>query len=88
MELGDTHHTPMATCLACGVLLAASSSVDSNTAPHPGAITVCLECGHIMAFADDMTLRELTDKEAHRIAGDPILKAIMWVRGRIMKEEH
>ena len=43
----------------------------SEVAPKPGDVTICLDCGHIMAFAADMTVRPLTDDEIVEVAGDP-----------------
>lgn len=44
--------------------------VNGDERPTPGDITVCIYCGHIMAFADDLSFRELTGEEIHDIAGD------------------
>ena len=52
-------------CLNCGTLLDGVSD-----SPSPGDITVCLTCGHIMAFAEDMNFRALTDDEIRMVAGD------------------
>jgi len=41
--------------------------------PRPGNITICFYCGHIMAFAKDMSLRSLTDAEIHDVAGNPLI---------------
>jgi hypothetical protein len=58
-----------------------------DAVPRPGDITLCLYCGHIMAFADDLTLRELNDEEAHDIAGDPRMLAAQWARRKSMEED-
>ena len=34
-------------------------------------MTICLDCRHLMVFADDMTVRNPTDDEVREIAGDP-----------------
>ena len=65
-----------------------ANCVDENMddAPSPGDITVCLHCGHIMAFDDGLKLRELTAEEAHEIAGDKRILTIQEARAKVMKE--
>lgn len=47
------------------------SVLAASISPEPGDISVCINCGHIMAFADDLKLRSLTDQEMFDVAGDP-----------------
>jgi hypothetical protein len=75
-------------CTACGVYLDSATNVrgyklDEEMMPKPGDITVCIKCGHIMAFGDNLELRELTNQEAHDAAGDPDILAIQEARGAI-----
>jgi hypothetical protein len=54
--------------------------------PRLGDITVCFYCGHIMGFTDDLQLRELTDEEIHKVAGDPIVIKIQAARAALLKD--
>jgi hypothetical protein len=36
---------------------------DEEIRPQPGDIALCINCCHVMAYADDMTLRDLTEME-------------------------
>lgn len=77
MKRARTTRHKASPCLACGKKLDASTSTEGDHKPSPGDATVCLECAHLMMYADDMTLRELTDEEMIEIAGDPrILQAM------------
>jgi hypothetical protein len=67
----DGSPLPFDACLNCGKRIDAAARVRDDERPEPGDITVCLGCGHLMAYADDMTLRELTGEEIVEIAGDP-----------------
>jgi len=78
---------PESFCFACGDKMDAAVNIDGTSAPHEGCLTVCLRCGHVMAFAADLKLRELTELEMYNIAGDPQLLAIQQVRGTLMKEK-
>jgi hypothetical protein len=61
-------------------LLDACSEAAGNSTPGPGDITLCIYCGHIMAFADDLTLRELTNEEIYEVAGDERILKIQRAR--------
>ena len=80
--LGEEVRVPPCKCSACGTIQDAASCVGSDAKPSPGDVTVCIDCGHIMAFDDSMKLRELNDEETSAIAGDPRLLALQWARGK------
>jgi hypothetical protein len=65
-------------CSCCGKPLDAAAGVEDNdkAGPTPGAFSLCIYCGHLAAYADDLSLRELTDEETHEVAGDRQLLAI------------
>jgi hypothetical protein len=65
-----TTRLPASHCLNCGKQLDAASDLEGERTPCPGDVTVCIDCGHVMAFADDMTMRALTDAEMIEVAGD------------------
>jgi hypothetical protein len=44
-------------------------STEGDHKPSPGDITICVDCRHLCAFAEDMSLRELTDHEVVAVAG-------------------
>jgi hypothetical protein len=70
MKIGHDQHINQSPSLSCGKMLDGCMAVEADGGPSPGDFTVCIYCGHIMAFADDLTLRELTGDEIHAIAGD------------------
>jgi len=86
--MGEDHDMPPSACLACGDQMDSANCVDENIddAPSPGDITVCLHCGHVMAFDDELKLRELNAQEAYEIAGDKRILAIQATRAKVMKE--
>jgi hypothetical protein len=77
------HHIVRSSCLHCGAPLDGASGVGVDASPDPGDITVCIYCGHIMAFADDLTMRPLTDAEAYEAAGDERILAIQKARAAL-----
>ena len=50
--------------------------------PKPGDFTICLACGHLMGFREDLTLRDLTSIEMLKVAGDKRILAVQRARGR------
>lgn len=80
MKLGKTRRIPESKCLGCGIANDAATPVADDHDPNPGSITICLECGYIMAYDDDLKLRELTRDEQIGIAGDERILAIQRVR--------
>jgi hypothetical protein len=51
-------------CVECGIVLnAVSGTVRPNEAPTPGCVSLCLNCGHLALFDDNMMLREATQEE-------------------------
>lgn len=86
MKLGVDRHMPPTVCLGCGIKIDGATYVgEGDSSPDPGSITVCIYCGHIQAYDDDLRLRELTPVEQLDIAGDPRILAIQ--RARALAEE-
>ena len=50
-------------CLRCGKPLDAATDFAGKAVPKPGDISICMGCNYVMAFASDLSMRELTDAE-------------------------
>jgi hypothetical protein len=86
MKLGTDHRMPATACLNCGQTLDGSTAVGEDAAPAPGDITICIHCGHLMAFDHNLHFRELSDEEVREMAGDGRLLAVQ--RARRALERH
>lgn len=84
MKVGTDRPVPKSACTACGYGVDLATCVGSDRAPQPGDITLCIKCGHIMAFGDDMQMRNLTDEEMREVASNKTILAIQ--RGRAAVE--
>lgn len=51
---------------------AASDPTDDDAVPAPGDCTICIHCGYLMAYTDDLTFRELTDEELAEVPLDQV----------------
>lgn len=82
--LGQEHRLNASCCTACGRMCDAAMTIDADESPQPGDVTVCLTCGHVMSFDNNLGLRELTSEEAYNIAGDKRLLALQKARAFII----
>jgi len=90
MRVGGDHLIPASSCLNCGKLLDAATGVleyGFDATPDPGDLTVCIACGHLMAFGDDLQLRDLTAEEMKDAAGDRRIIAIQEARARTKHDD-
>lgn len=74
MRLGATSHTPNSNCTNCGRLHDAATPVGEKrlaVSPSSGSVAICIRCGHIMIYADDLSLRDPTVEEFLEVATDP-----------------
>lgn len=66
-------------------MLDAATSMGEDAVPSDGDITICIKCGHIMAFENGLP-RNLTDAEMLHIAGDRRIVALQKIRGKVIKK--
>lgn len=62
----DTVAVPTCACPGCGQLHSYVTGRE-GAKPEPGSHTVCVFCGALMTFADDMTLRRTTQAELNAL---------------------
>ena len=67
-----TIRTPETKCLRCQHKVDAATHPRDGSAPVPGDATICVYCGYLMAFTDDMTFRELTEEELKELPLDEV----------------
>lgn len=67
-------------CLKCKHPMRAATGPGK---PAPGDVSICAQCGNVAAFAEDLSIRALTDDEAESWARDPeIQRAAEKIRRR------
>jgi len=52
-----------AKCIGCNEVLSHREVTDPDLQPEPGNVSVCLNCGAVMVFCDDLSLRSATMEE-------------------------
>jgi hypothetical protein len=75
LKLADPEHVTPHRCPKCGHDNDAATGIVKKNArnkiqPKPGDLALCFYCAHIMAYADDLSFRELTKDEERRAAHD------------------
>jgi hypothetical protein len=80
VKMTEAEVMPPVRCLNCGYDCDRASGIVDQQAPdqqrpEPGDFSLCINCGHLSAYADDLTLRPLTDAEILLAAGDPHIVA-------------
>jgi hypothetical protein len=80
--MGETEVVPSCACLGCGKVHDRATGLNDSHDAAPGDITICIKCGHVMAYDDDMKFRELTDEEVIAVAGDPRIVEFNRLRAR------
>jgi len=77
MRVGIDHKLDDAlVCPECGKPLNGASGIDTDNGPDPGDFSVCIYCGTILVFSEDIKLRHPTAEEMKDIAGDERILAI------------
>jgi hypothetical protein len=76
VKMTEAEVMPPARCLNCGYACDRASGIVDRQAPdqqrpEPGDFSLCINCGHLSVFADDLTLRPLTDAAILEAAGNP-----------------
>lgn len=70
-------------CVLCHGILNAATMVDGVDDPAVGDVSICVYCGNVMVFDDDMNLRAMTKKEAELIYNnETVLKAVVAIQTR------
>jgi len=55
--------------------LSGASAVEEDVPPSAGNLSICMYCGVLRTYAEDLSLRELTRAELDEVMGDSELVA-------------
>ena len=75
--LGQPQHVKPSYCTVCKKILNGTSCVDDEAKPGIGDFTICLYCGNVMAYDDDLLLRNLTNGEKIMVANDKTIQKLL-----------
>lgn len=62
---------PASKCPRCEILLDdATAAYEENSVPKPGDVSVCVYCGVLSYFGEDLTLQEFTRDELNQLRAE------------------
>lgn len=64
-----TTKIPETACNACSKVLCASTSFNEKI-PNSGDVSICIGCGNIAHYNDDLNIVELTEEELQKLKND------------------
>jgi len=64
---------PDSECLHCSKIINGAIQVNGDQMPSPGDYSICVYCGHLMVFGDNLILRNPLPIELNAIAGERVL---------------
>lgn len=86
--MGDSDHKmPGSRCPKCHHRMDGAYNPCGAEAPAPGDITVCINCGGILAFDDALHLRLANDAELKEVSGREDFKRILGAISQTMTSE-
>jgi hypothetical protein len=78
---------PSSNCPVCGAKHDHATSLAYEAAPSPGDAALCIQCGNVAVFADDLTLRQPTPAEQEKLDRDPAV-ATARAAWKLMQKRH
>jgi hypothetical protein len=80
----DAVVTPDSSCPQCGKRFdRASSVINDHARPSPGDFSLCIACGTVLRFTDDLSVRLATHDEVAAL--DPIHRAQVLYTQRVVR---
>ena len=52
-------------CSNCQYKMEANTAIHGQGQPEKGALSICLRCGQLSVFKEDLSLRKITPEELH-----------------------
>lgn len=68
--LGEARKHKDQTCPVCSTLLNAASGFNNNASPSPGDVSICIRCGAVLKFDEQMTLQQVPEAELQALDQD------------------
>lgn len=78
METMQSNKMPKSFCIGCGVELnAAFLGEGGDVKPKPDDFTICVYCGTVMGYNEDLTLRRLSEGEEAEARKDEHIQTLL-----------
>ncbi len=74
--LGPGYTMPVAVCPNCGYRPDRASMLDGHRRPRPGNFCICIKCGEVNIFAEDLSMRRPTAGETFKLVASDLWPTI------------
>ena len=78
---------PEQRCWLCGYKMNRTSEAFGDRTPKAGDVSICLSCGAIQVFTEDLRLRVPTDEEREKFMRDPRITEVQIVRAHLVGDQ-
>lgn len=68
------HSLPESACPFCGHKMDHAFSTQTDNPPTPGDFSLCIRCGRVLRFAEDMTLLKVEREEMETLDTETLLE--------------
>lgn len=82
---------PECKCPTCYSVLDSTTSADGRSGPTPNDLSICIYCAEKLIFANDLTVRKITDAELRAIPHSELiyyLTLVQNVKAHILMNRH
>ena len=70
---------PVLKCLLCNHTLDAATRIDDCCSPKPGDLSVCVSCGNVLMFCEDLSVQVATKEDLAKLDA-PTLRMVKTLR--------
>lgn len=74
MFIGQSEKIVQSACLKCGYKIDGSAGIGCEGKPKAGDVSICIKCGNIAVFDDNLYVRKPTDIEQKALDSDKFIK--------------
>lgn len=78
---------PLSACPHCGYLLDRTTDAFGESSPHKDDISMCIACGKLAMFNEDLTLRKPTLDELLKLAASQSITQVQLARSYIVGDK-
>ena len=82
------NYNPNRVCLKCGKRVDEATALDDEAVLYAGDVSICIYCGDVAMYDDDLLLRPCLPDELAGIMADPHARRVIEEARRFIEEYH
>lgn len=84
--VGNKRRVRINFCMQCGAEFDAATGIGNNAEPSPDAIAICIDCGHVQVFDENLCFRAMTVDEAINVKNDVNVQLALYAIKKIREQ--